>query len=308
MAIKSGGNGNRILIITFLATFLILTAATVIIIYLPKLQSIQHIPSSYDVKIPDWAYFVAPGYEKVVMMNFTEIFKTTGNFSVFTSEELLEVLGFSTTVTVRNCASAVVVLYPNPNPNSEELALNILKLDSPTYSALKKELEAKAIENTTYGDSVIYQVIRSTSGTPAYVTGYTSLKNGFLLYSDSAKGLSILEGALGNEAGTSRLIDEPKVKAAFYVLSPSEDLAFSYSIFPYSVSDVVATSTKVSYESNKIVTRSLYAFNTPEAAEKNLDNIKQANKNATDFQVMDNYILVVARYDKSYLMGELRSL
>ena len=43
-------------------------------------------------------------------------------------------------------------------------------------------------------------------------------------------------------------------------------------------------------------------------AEKNLDNIKQANNNATDFQVMDNYILVVARYDKSYLMGELRSL
>jgi hypothetical protein len=308
MAAKSGSNGNRILLISFVTTFLVLSTAAALIIYIPKLQTIQHIPTSYEVKTPDWIRFVPPGPEKVTMMNFTGIYQAIGNYSVFTSENLLEVLDFSTKVTIRNSAFAVSVYYQNPNPNSEELVLNILKMDHLTYSSLQGELETMSSEKVAYGGVAIYQVTRSTSNSTAYVIGYVCLSDGYLIYSDSAKGLDLIKSALDNEAGNMRLIDDPKVKAAFYVLTPGSELAFSYSTFPYVVSDVLATSTTVSYEGNSIITRSLYAFNTTSTAEKDLDKIKQANLNASDFQVIDNYILVIAKYDKANLLSELRSL
>ena len=88
----------------------------------------------------------------------------------------------------------------------------------------------------------------------------------------------------------------------------SVELAYSYSKLPYAVSDVVATSTMVRFDSNTIITSSVYVFNTTSTAQHDIDKIKQANLNATDFQIIDNYILVTAKYDKANLLGELRSI
>jgi len=90
------------------------------------------------------------------------------------------------------------------------------------------------------------------------------LRNGYLLYSDGAKGLDLIKSALDNESGTSRLVDNQEIKASLYLLSQGKgtELAYSYSKFPYSVSDVVASSTMVRYDSNNIVTSSVYSFNT----------------------------------------------
>jgi len=310
MGIKSISKGNRILIVSFLATFLVLSAAALAIIYLPHLQTIQHIPSSYSVLIPNWMRFVAGGLDKVTVMNFTNIHTVNGDFSVFTSEELLVLSGFPMQVNVTNSDYLVTASYPNPNPNSDELVLNIIKLNSRTYTVLQSELRNVSSPTIAYGGTVLYQVTRSTSDSPAYVNGYVCLRNGYLLYSDGAKGLDLIKSALDNESGTSRLVDNQEIKASLYLLSQGKgtELAYSYSKFPYSVSDVVASSTMVRYDSNNIVTSSVYSFNTTSTAQGDLDKIKQANLNSTDFQVVDNYILVTAKYNKANLLGELRSI
>jgi hypothetical protein len=122
--------------------------------------------------------------------------------------------------------------------------------------------------------------------------------------------MDLIKGALDNEDGGTGLIDRPEVKASMYLLSQGKgaELAFSYSRFLYTVSDVVATSTMVRYDSGSILTSSVYSFNTTSTAQKNLDKIKQANLNASGFQIIDNYILVTAKYGKANLLGELRSL
>jgi hypothetical protein len=310
MGIKSISKGNRILLISFVATFLTLSAVTLIIIYLPRLQTIQHLPASYSVATPDWMRFIVPGLDKVTLMNFTNIYKVNGDFSVFTSDKLLVLSGFSTQVTITDSSFSVTASYPNPNPNSDELALNILKLDAVTYSTLQGELMAKKSANYTYGGSVLYQVTRSTSDSPAYVVGYVCLRGGYLLYSDGAKGMDLIKSALDNEAGNLSIVNDPGVKATLYLLSQKKgtELAYSYSKFPYSVNDVLVTSTTVRYDSNSLFTSSVYAFNTTSTAQQDLDKIKQANLNASDFQIIDNYILVTAKYDKATLLGELRSI
>jgi hypothetical protein len=244
------------------------------------------------------------------LMNFTKIYNTMGNYSVFTSDKLLVLLGFSTQVTVEKSAFSVTALYQNPNPNSDELALNLMRVDSVTYSTLQVELRSESSSNYTYRGNILYQVTRSTSDSPAYVIGYVCLRGGYILYSDDPKGMDLIKSALDNEVGSSRLVEDPRIKAAYYILSPGKgtNLAFSYSKLPYSVSNVTATTTTVSYEGNSIVTRNFYAFNDTYIAQQELDKIKQANLNASDFQVIDNYILVIAKYGKANLLKELRSI
>ena len=307
MTEKNENNGNRIFLISFIVTLLVLSAAAAIMIYFPKIQNLQHIPSTYDVKTPDWFKFIPTGAEKITKMNFTKISQTTGNNSVFTSENILELLNFSNTITIQNSQFSVTVFYPNSNPNSDELALNILKPNSQISSDLHLELEIKNTQKTIYQETSIYQVTRRLNNT-AYLTGYVCQKNGYLLYSDGVKGLELIKKALENEKAGTLLTSDPIIKAAYYVLDPNDELAFSYSVLPYIVNEVVAVSTKISYESSKLVTRNLFAFNTTAIAEKNMTNIKQANLSATEYQLIDNYILITARYDKSNLLGELRSL
>lgn len=307
MTEKNENNGNRIFLISFIVTLLVLSAAAAVMIYLPILQTLQHIPSTYDVKTPDWFKFIPTGAEKITKMNFTKISQTTGNNSVFTSENILELLNFSNTITIQNSQFSVTVFYPNSNPNSDELALNILKPNSQISSDLYLELEIKNSQKTIYQETSIYQVTRRLNNT-AYLTGYVCQKNGYLLYSDGVKGLELIKKALENEKAGTLLTSDPIIKAAYYVLDPNDELAFSYSVLPYIVNEVVAVSTKISYESSKLVTRNLFAFNTTAIAEKNMTNIKQANLSATEYQLIDNYILTTARYDISNLLGELRSL
>jgi hypothetical protein len=310
MGIKSISKGNRILLISFAATFLVLSSVALVIIYFPHSQAVQHLPASYDVAATEWMSFVVPSPDKVTLMNFTSIYGVNGDYSVFTSDKLLVLSGFTTQVTVANSSFLLTTSYPNPNPNSDELVLNILKVNSVTYSSLKGELRAKSPENYTYGGSILYQVTRSTSDSPAYVIGYVCLQNGYVLYSDGAKGMDLIKSSLDNKSGGVSLVNDLGIKAALYLLSQGRGagLAYSYSKFPYSVSDVLATSTMIRYESNSLITNNVYTFNTTSTAQQDLDKIKQANLNASDFQIIDNYILVMAKYDKANLLGELRSI
>jgi hypothetical protein len=308
MVIKSVNKNNKILLLSFIATIVTLSLVMFVISYYPTLQITQHLPTSYNVISPDWIRFISPGSDKVTFMNLTKINQIAGNYNVFANDSILILSGFSTQITVDRCIFTVVALYPQLN--SDDLALNILKLDSETYSALINELKNRDSTNYTYKNNILYKVTRSTSDSPAYVDGYVCLRDGYLLYSDGMMGMDLLKAALDNETSTTRLIDEPRVKAAFYILSYGEgtELAFSYSTFPYAVSNVTATSTIVKYEDNAIVTSNLFSFNSTEIAQQNLNKIKQANLNASYFQIIDNYIFTVAKYDKANLFGELRSL
>ena len=310
MGIKSISIGNRMLIVSFAATFIVLSAVALAIIYLPRLQTLQHIPATYSVVTPDWMRFVANNPDKITVMNFTNIHTVNGDFSVFTSEELLVLSDFSTKINVSNSLYLVTASYPNPNPNLDELTLNIIKTNTATYTELQGELPIMSSTTSSYGQNILYQVTRFTSDSPAYVNGYACLKDGYLLYSDGVKGMDLIKSALDNATSATRIIDDSEVKASLYLLSQGKgvELAYSYSKFPYAVSDVVATSTMVRYDSNTIITSSVYVFNTTSTAQRDIDKIKQANLNATDFQIIDNYILVTAKYDKANLLGELRSI
>jgi hypothetical protein len=306
---KRGYSGNRILIISFALTFLILSLATLFLIYQPSHQTIQHLPSTYDFKRADWMKFVSSDPEKVTMMNFTQIFQETGNYSFFPSNELLMISNITTQITVLNSDFSATILFQNPNPNSEDIVLNIIKLKQDTYSAFAGEL-GKSETKITYGAHIIFRVTRFTASSPAYVSGYVAFEGGYLLYADGDNGLDLVKKALDSEVGTNQFTEKLDVKASFYLLlsGKNDELGFSYSTLPYAVGDVVATSTSVRYEGNYTITRNVYAFNDTNTALNDLENIKQANLNASDLQIVDNYIVTTAKYESNLIFRELRSL
>ncbi len=309
MGKKRSQVGNRIFIISFALTIAILSLATFLLIYLPSHQTIQHLPSTYDFKRPDWMKYVPSDPEKVTLMNFTQIFQKTGNYSLFPSSKLLMISNITTQITVLNSDFSASVLYQNPNPNSEDIVLNIIKPKQDTYSAFEKKLE-KSETNNIYGTHTIFQVIRFTASSPLYVSGYVALDEGYLLYGDGVDGLNLIKKALDSAVGTNQFTEKPEISAALYLLlsGKNDELGYSYSTLPYAVSDVVATSSSVRYEGNFTINRYIYTFNDTDTALKNLDKIKQANLDASDFQIVDNYIVVTATHESNLVFSELRAL
>ena len=307
MSGKGGLSGNRVLIIAFAVTFIVLSGAVLVVFYLPLIQPARHLPSTYNVTSPDWAKYVSTGYEKVTWMNITKVHEVAGNYSIFNSDTLLKLLGYSNDITVKNCGSSTVVLYQNPNPNTEDVSLNILKVDPSYDAALASELQAKDQQKVVYGGAIIYYVTRVTSNSPAYVTGYVCLDGGYVLYSDGDKGLSLIEAALRSKVSGGSLVDNQLIKGALYLLAPSGDVAYSYSRLPYSISAVQGVGTRVTYEGGKVVTRNVYAFDTTTELNANLSSLKQANL-GKDTEIVDNYVLTSVSYEKSSLLGELRSV
>ena len=306
---KGGANGNKIIVITFIFTLLVLSIAA-FYYFLPYIHLPQHLPSTYSFNVPNWMKFVSSDAEKVSMMNFTQIFKKTGNNTIFPSTNLLTITNITTQITALNSESLTSVLYKNPDTQSEDLSLNIIKLKINTSSAFNKELEEKINIKNYYNSYIIYQVSCLNSSKPTYVNAYITIADGYLLYSEDAKGLEIIKKSLDNKIGDDQFSEQTAVKASMYLLlsGKNDELAYSYSELPYSVNETASVSTSIRYESNSVVTRYVFRFNDAATASKNLSNIKQANLNSVDFTVIDNFIVTSAKYSSNFLLRELRML
>ena len=309
MGKKRSPVGNRIFIISFALTIAILSLATFFLIYLPSQQTVQHLPSTYIFNRPDWMKYVPSNPEKVTLMNFTQIFQKTGNYSLFPNNRLLVISNITTQITVLNSDFSASILYRNPNPNSEDIVLNIIKPKQGIYTAFENELEKSEI-NSTYETHIIFRVVRFTASSPLYISGYVALDGGYLLYGDGVDGLNLIKKALDSSVGTNQFTEKPEISAALYLLlsGKNDELGYSYSTLPYAVSDVEATSASVRYGGNFTITRNIYTFNDTDTALKNLDKIKQANPDASDFQIIDNYIVVTATHEINLIFSELRAL
>jgi hypothetical protein len=149
-----------------------------------------------------------------------------------------------------------------------------------------------------------------TQSAPEYVKAYIAMDEGYLLYSEGARGLDLVEQSLDTADGPGQFFEQQRVKASLYLLLSDEgdELGFSYSTFPYVVSGVSSTSTSIRYEDGLVITRFVFSFDSTNEASGGLDDVKKANLEATDFQIFDNYIVVTTIFDGHYLLRELRAL
>lgn len=60
MLLKNINKGNRILLLSIIATFVTLSFTTLVIFYYTILQLTQYLPTSYNIISPDWARFISP--------------------------------------------------------------------------------------------------------------------------------------------------------------------------------------------------------------------------------------------------------
>jgi len=312
MSRRAQRKADRTFIYSFLLTFLILAIAVVTFYYLNSLQAIQHLPPTYDFKRADWMKYVPPGAEKITIINFTQIFIKTGNESLLPGESLLVFYNFSTELKVLDVKFVATALYRNPDPNQEDLALNIVRLEQSLYLDLGKELNEKGEIDFPYGGHTIVQVtgLILNKSAPEYVKAYVAMDEGYLLYSEGIRGLNLIKQSLDSVGGPSQFFEQQQVKASLYLLlsKMGDELGFSYSTFPYAVKAVTSTSTSISYEEGLVVIRYVFAFGSTDDASKSLDGVKKANLEATDFQIVDNYIVVTTKYGSNLLLRELRAL
>jgi len=303
-------NGNRAFIYSFFLTFLILTLVAVTLFNMPSSPTIQHLPSTYDFKRSDWMKYVSPGAEKISIMNFSQIFMKTGNYSLFPSDKLLVIYNFTIELKILDTEFSVTALYQNPDPNLEDLALNIIKPKQDLYLALGRELEEKGEIKFPYKSHTIIQVTGYIVNQTVYVKGYAAMDEGYLLYAEGTRGLDLIKQSLDTAEKPSQFFEQQQVKTSLYLLlsKTGDELGFSYSTLPYTVKEANSISTSIHYEENLVITRYVFAFNDTDTAVKSLENIKKANLEATDFQRIDNYIIVTAKYGSQLLVIELRSL
>lgn len=315
---KTRKKANRVFVHSFFLTFLVLTLATVTLYYLVSQLTVQHLPATYDFKRADWMKYVSPGAEKFSFMNFSQILMKTGNESPFLNDRLLVIYNFSIEIDVPDTEFSVSVLYRNPDPNLDDLALNIIKPKQDLYLTFGNELEEKAEMEFPYKSYTVIQVTGHVVSkpaivpdpTPEYVKGYIVMDKGYLLYSEGTRGLDIIKQSLDTAEGSNQFFEQQQVRASLYLLlsKTGDELGFSYSTLPYPVGDVSSTSTSVHYDGSLVATSYVFAFTDANTASNSLDKIKKANLEAKNFQIVDNYIVVTTKFESNLLLRELRSL
>jgi len=316
---KPSTQANRVFITSFFLTFIILTVAAGVFIYVMLMPVTHHLPSTYDFQHADWMKYISPGAEKVALMNFTQIFLKTGNTSLFPSNRLLVLYNFTTELNILETEFSITALYLNPNQDEEDLALNIIRPTPNLYLAFEDELKEKGEIEVTYQNYTITQVTGHVVNEPAlapdpspeYVKSYIALDNGYLLYAEGTLGLELIEHSLETAENPSQFFQQERVKASLYLLlsTTNDELGVSYSTFPYPVEDVRSTSTSIYYEDKGVVTHYVFSFDNASTAIKNSEKIKTANLAARDLTVIDNYIVVnMKKAEGNVLIRELRSL
>jgi len=296
---------------------MILALAAVIFNYLGSMQVIHHLPPTYDFKRADWMGYVPPGAEKITIINFSHLFIQTGNESLLPNDRLLVLYNFTSELKVHDVDYIATALYRITDPNAEDIALNIIRPKQYPYQELAEEVEEKGEMAFPHKGHTIIQVTGHvvnkpviTQSAPEYVKAYIAMDEGYLLYSEGARGLDLVRQSLDAADEPGQFFEQQQVKASLYLLLSNEgdEIGFSYSTFPYVVSGVSSTSTSISFEEGLVITRYVFSFASTDMASSSLDAVKKANLEATDFQIFDNYIVVTTKYDGRLLLRELRSL
>lgn len=310
MTKKRDKKDSNIFKITFAATFII--SLIILGFYFTQIlfQPTQHLPDDPTFSVPDWMKFVSDDTDKVLTLNFTKIYQKSGNYSLFSSTNILIVYGITNKITTSNTEIIASILYPNPVPDSDELSLNIIKPEEAVYSIIRNEIEGKNLTKYYHLNYTIYQIIRVTESEPAFSTGYLTFDNGYILYSESIGGLDVVKKSLNNKKENNQFAKKNDVRDIMYLLlsGKGDELGYSYSKLPYSVNTTTTVSSSVRYENNLVLTRQIFQFSNTTIAKNSLNNIKQANLNSYEITIIENYILANSRYDKTLLLYELRLL
>ncbi|MEM2906094.1 MAG: hypothetical protein QW057_01060 [Candidatus Bathyarchaeia archaeon] len=301
---------------SFLLTLVILTSAAVALSHLFSQTPVEHLPEGYDFKRSSWMAFVPAEAEKVSMLNLTQLFSSTGNYTILPNNAVIEAYGFETTLTVNNTLAIVSVYLPGSSPAMESFILNILKPSESLYRAFAEELEQKAESKLPYLGQVINQVTVKSLGGPldssprtGYVKASITLVDGLILYSEGLRGEEALKKAIQTSVSSPGFFDERDVKASLYLLNVnSGEIGFSYSTFPGGISAAESTAILVRYEGGPVTTRTVYGFNDTYTAVKSLDAVKRTLPGNERPRIVDNYIVAEAKYGSELLLREIRSL
>lgn len=300
---------NRVFLVSFAVTVLVLSAAAVYLVYLPQGPTVHHLPQDLGIETPDWMTYAPSDAEKVSMVNFTRLRDDVGNLSFFATDRLLTLYGYTTLVTLDSTYYSATALFPSGDPTSNDIALNIIRVSPVLSASLSTELAEKDAHPVAYGAHTIHTVLRSTGSSPAYVEGYLVLEGGHLLYSDGARGLEVVKRALDIKDGGGNYLERPHVGAFVYLLSGTGDeISLSCSALPSGIKDVAAVSKSLSYSDETIILRSVYEFNDTDTALRNINNIKALDFQGEEFTIFDNFIVSVTKYGLDSLVGLLRSM
>jgi len=299
------------------ATIVVLTFMFVAVKYSTSRPVVEHLPSDYDFRRYAWMSYVPMDAEKASALNFSQLYLSTGNNSLFPESRLLKIYRFKTVLNTSNTEYVASVYMKNPNPNLESLTLNIIKPKPENYDALCRELEQRIEQRVDYRGRRIYQVTVSISSRInqfsesklMYVNAYVSPADGHLLYSEGARGLEVVEKAFDASENPTGFFDQPEVKAPLYLLNLGDgEVGFSFSTFPSPITAARSTAVSLLYRDGSVITREVLSFDSTTSALNSLSEVKKLNFSADSYSIFDNHIVMDTKYGPDLLLRALRGL
>lgn len=99
---KTKKKASRVFFSSFFLTLLVLSLAVATLYFLGSQSTVQHLPALYDFEKAEWMKYVSPGAEKISIMNFSNTFIKTGNYTFFPSLKLLAFYNFTVEIDIRD--------------------------------------------------------------------------------------------------------------------------------------------------------------------------------------------------------------
>ena len=297
-----------------LRTYSFITTFAIIVIivgasYYSSLPKVEHIPDKFQFQLAPWMTFVPQTAEYVAYVDYQQAYSASGNSSIFGTLPIFQFYQLQLEIPPQSILYDLDVQLPQPSSNSV-VTVSVLKVRNDTMRILLNATAKANLSKLEYDGYPVYTILMISQ--QKLINAYMALAENVLILSiDPNLGRAGVETML--DQATTRapsLFDNYDVRRGIYASGATDKpyIGLFVGTFSSQFNNTRMIIKSVIAEGNGIgVTRSVL-FPTSDFAMSEFDHAHNVYRDADNYRILDQWLVISYNYGYDKLRGELTGI
>ncbi len=303
---------NKVRLYSMLATIGLLL---VILIgsYVALQPRVEDLPATVPFRHEDWMMFVPSSAQFVAYVNYRACMESTGNYSLFGDDPLLEIYSPSYALYATSIEYEVSVNLPTQGSKETSPTAGIVKIDSQELKDLEKALQSSTIlHKTHHGDTTIFDLlVRHKERNPQLVSASLAIAFEHIIFAEGTGSANIIGLILDTTSSEShQLFSLESSRTAVYASggSSGDYLALFMATFPTQIEGANIMMKTVKSASTSVTTQIALSFDNQGKAEGQYGAVRNLYSGGSAYWVLGPFVVAKFNHEISTLRDEIRGL
>jgi hypothetical protein len=296
---------------------MLVTIALLLVILIGSYAALQtrveDLPATVPFQYAEWMVFVPDSAQFVGYVNYRACMDTTGNYSLFGNDPLLEMYLPPFTLYAQSIEYEASVNLPARTAKEASPTVNIIKIALQDLNALQRTLESSTIlHRTHHGTSVIYDLlVLHKRQNPQLVPASLAVADEHIVLSEGTGTASSVGTVLDAAASEShRLFSLESARKALYAAGGSSGgyLALFMATFPTQIEGANIMMKTVKSTSTVVTIQMALSFDNQDKARAQYNAVKRLYTGGSDYWILGQFVVAKFDHDISELRQDVRGL